>query len=107
MRLAIMDISAHACPGAAVSGHESRPSLRVDEQFRCRHRLRAEVVVPCIGNAHEALGCRDRAIEPLAERQGTTASLSPCTTSTGVLTLPTRKSDRNWSFIKSRTGTNE
>jgi hypothetical protein len=75
------------------------PSLLDDELFRRRHRLRAEIVVPGVGNTHEALGRADQAIEPLAER--------PCTTSTGAVTLPTRRSERNWSFMKSRTGTNQ
>jgi hypothetical protein len=45
-------------------------SLLGDEPFRRRYAPRAEIVVPGTGNANEALGGRDQAIEPLAERHG-------------------------------------
>ena len=38
-----------------------------DELFRRRHRMGAEIVMPDAGNAHEALGRLDQAIQPLAE----------------------------------------
>jgi hypothetical protein len=38
---------------------------------------------------------------------GRQSPFSPCTTSTGAVTLLARKSERNWSFMKSGTGTKE
>ena len=38
---------------------------------------------------------------------GTIASFSPCTTNTGAVTLPAHKSERNRSFMSSRTGMNQ
>jgi hypothetical protein len=41
-----------------------------DELFCRCYGPPAEIVVPGAGNAHKALGRRDQAIEPLAERHG-------------------------------------
>ena len=79
-----------------------------DELFGRLHRLSAEIVVPGAGNTHEALGRPDQTHTSRSPSvTGTTASFSTCTTSTGAVTLPTRRSERNWSFMKRRTGTNQ
>jgi hypothetical protein len=77
------------------------PSLLGDEPFRRPHRLGAEIVVPGAGYAHEALG------RPLAERHGNDSVVVAVHHQHRRLTLPARKSERNWSFMKSRTGTNQ
>ena len=46
-------------------------SLLGDELFRRRHCMGAEIVMPDAGNAHEALGRLDQAIQPLAECKNT------------------------------------
>jgi hypothetical protein len=66
-----------------------------NELFRRRYRPRAEIVVPAAGNAREMLGRPDQAIKALAERQGNDSTFSPCTTSTGAVTLLARRSERN------------
>jgi hypothetical protein len=65
-------------------------SLLGDEPFRRRYGPRAEIVVPGTGNANEALGDRSPSVT------GTTASFSPCTTSTGAVTLPRCNSSSLW-----------
>src|SRR5262249_55030764 len=44
------------------------PSLLADELFCRLHGLRAEIVVPDAGKAHEAFGRVDQAVEPLRQR---------------------------------------
>jgi hypothetical protein len=53
---------------ADLFGHFPHESLLGDEPFRRRHRTSAEIVMPGAGNAHEALGRLDKAVQPFAER---------------------------------------
>jgi len=47
-----------------------RSSVHSNELFGRLHRVSAEIIVPGVGNTHEALGRPDQTIEPLAERHG-------------------------------------
>jgi hypothetical protein len=60
-----------------------------NEPFRRRDRMNTEIIVPAAGNAHEALRRLHFAVHH------------------GAMTLPARKSERNWSFNNRRTGTNQ
>src|SRR6478752_2110690 len=62
---------------------------------------------PAPGKRTKRFGALTSAYSRSPKAIGTTASRSPCSTSTGAATLPTRKSERNWSFINQRTGTNQ
>lgn len=73
-----------------------RASSALAEELLCRlHGLRAEIVVPDAGESHEAFGRVDQVIEPLRQRHRHDSVALACNTSTGAVTLPMRKSERN------------
>ena len=86
----------------------SRLALRlVEERLRRLHRaVGAEILVPAAGKRTNRLGALDQGIEPLARRDRNDVSRSPWRISTGAVTFSMRRSERNWSFISQRTGTN-
>ena len=105
-----------------VGGKTGRPIRRSDRaavRFRCGKAVarnscaafsapwRSRSFVPAAGKRTIRFGLgRDRE-QPLADTEiGTTRSRRPCRISTGAFTLPMRSSERNWSFISSRTGRN-
>ena len=70
--------------------------------------MNTEIVVPGAGNAHEALLRPDQAIQALAElHRNDKIVLAVHYQHRRAMTLPARKSERNRSFINSRTGTNQ
>ena len=59
--------------------------------------------MPGAGNAHEALGRLGQAVQPLAERyRNNSVVIAAHHQHWCAVTLLTRKSERNWSFMKSR-----
>ena len=84
----------------------ARRHLAVDE-FQ-RHLVGAvgtEIEMPAPGKRTNFFGERIISNSRSPSEIGTTRSSSPCITSTGAVTLAMRWSERNWSFISSRTGT--
>ena len=78
-----------------------------DELFRGRHRVVAEIVMPGAGHAHEALGRPDQAIQPLAERYGNNSVVLAVHHQHWCRDLADAQIRAKWSFMKSRTGTNQ
>ena len=79
-----------------------------DELFRGRHRVVAEIVMPGAGNAHEALGRPDQAIQPLAERYGNNSVVLAVPISTDFARdLAASANPTEPVLMKSRTGTNQ
>src|SRR5215471_14251021 len=86
-------------------GHFRR---RRDEKCpdRILRTVHVDVFVAGIGKSHELLGLVGESIKPLAECDRHYPVAPPCRNSSGAVTPAIRRSERNWSFIKSRTGKN-
>ena len=89
------------------SGHFPENHSSAMNRFAAATARTPRSLCPAPATRKKRLGAWIKLYTRLPSVIGTIVSFSPCTTRTGAVTLLAHKSERNWSFIKSRTGTNQ